>query len=156
MVQDQVVNRGPYQSLMLNILMMRVTFVRDVLLDNDLLEKPMDNARAMSDITNNLMKLEYVLELPFVQSVALKVKDGVHGFVDVDDSMKIASTMNKTRNEWKKAYNLASSVTQSYEKQSLTGNPQEDEQLYREEIVAQNRAVATMKAYADKWSQAKP
>lgn len=154
MVQDQIVNRGPYQGLMLNILMMRVTFVRDVLLDNDSLEKPMDNARAMADITKNLMQLEYVLELPFVQEVALKVKDGVHSFVDVDDSMASAATMNKTRNEWKKAYNLASSVTQSYAKQSLTGNAQTDEQIYRQEIAAQNQELATMKAYVDKWSAA--
>jgi hypothetical protein len=155
-VQHQVYGRGRYQGLTMNILMMRVIFWRDLMLDSDLLEKPLANAEAMDEAIHRLNKIEYVLELPFVSQVSLNVKDGVYKLVDVSDSLTASGSLAPTEGEWKKAYNNALSSAQSYQKQSLTGNPQQDEAAYKAEQAEQIQALSVMKKYSDKWSATAP
>jgi hypothetical protein len=152
MVQHQILEGGRYYETTLNILMMRVIFLRDLMLDSDLLEKPLINAGMMTEAIKNLTKIEYVLELPFSSQVRLQVVDGVNHLVEVKDSLTADGSLAATRAEWKKAYNNALDGAQAFQKQSLTGDAQKDETLYRREMAAQSQALSTMKKYADKWS----
>lgn len=152
-VQHQIVGNGLYQQLSLNILMMRVIFWRDLMLDSDLLEKPLTTSGMMNEAIHRLSKIEYVLELPFVSQVKLDVKDGVHNLVNVSDSLTKNGSLDATVSEWKKAYNGAMSGAQAYQKQSYTGNAQQDEANYRAETAAQSQALSTMKKYSDSWAQ---
>jgi hypothetical protein len=151
-VQHQILGGGRYQQTALNILMMRVIFLRDLMLDSDLLEKPLNNSGMMNKAIEYLAKIEYVLELPFVSQVSLHVKDGVNNMVDIEDSLTATGSLTATANEWKKAYNSALNGANAYQKQALTGDAQEDEALYRQEMAQQTQALATMKKYSDKWS----
>src|SRR6185312_15227007 len=139
-VQQQIVGNGLYQQLSLNILMMRVIFWRDLMLDSDLLAKPLTNAKMMNEAISYLSKIEYVLELPFVSQVSLNVVDGVHNLVNFSDALTKSGSLDATVGEWKKAYNDALSGAQAYQKQSYTGNAQQDEANYRAETAAQSQA----------------
>lgn len=152
-VQHQVVEGGRYQETALNILMMRVIFLRDLMLDSDLLEKPLNNSGMMNEAIKDLMKIQYVLTLPFVAKVSLHVKDGVNNLVDMSDSLTADGSLAATVGEWQKAYNNALAGAQAYQKETLTGNAQQDEAIYRQEMLSQTQALSTMKKYSDAWAK---
>lgn len=156
MIQNQIVHNGPYRQYALNVLMMRVIFWRDLYLDGDLLEKSLSSSGLMNEAIQDLDKIGYVLNLPFVKQVKLTVKDGVHNFVDLDQSLGDAATFAATTGEWQKVYNNALDAAHSYEQGTLTGDPATDKELLRQEVAAQAQALATLKAQTDKWKTKTP
>lgn len=100
MIQNEVYQAGDgsgrLQSTLYSLLMMRVQFIRDVLLDNSVMAAKMTHVGHFEKAIALLEQIEVVASLPFADEIQLKIK----GFLKLDgtgalpDDMQVAEKLD--------------------------------------------------------------
>lgn len=151
LINEQIVGHGRFKKTVLQFLMMRVIFIRDLALDASLLSKSISTSGEMAEAVDYLKKMDRVLRLPFAKQIALKVEDGQTHLVSYEESLANSESFNACTGMWQKALNRAKEGSNAYQRESLTGNEAADEQNYRRELQDQAGAMTVMKTYAESW-----
>jgi len=73
-VKEQISSEGRFQTTAMNLLMMRVRFVRDVLVGASLLSEPLDNAGKLEQGIAYASSVEYVARLPYASKISIDIK----------------------------------------------------------------------------------
>lgn len=145
-VRDQIWSNGRHKKTAYKFLMLRAQFVRDILLDASLLASPLSEVGEIDQAITYASQLDYIAKLPFVDSVAVRTK----GFLAPMDNMSELLDKKIAVKKWNKidsAFDLDLKVG----KQVVSGDPQKDEQLYRDSLARAASLRDRVKGYISSW-----
>lgn len=126
-VETQIRSDGPYRPAMMSMLMMRVRFLRDVLLNAKLFSKGMSTVGHLQLAVSYAESIEYVSRLAFVEEISVEIL----GFMDPKKNKSETMDPQLAQKIWVKVREHAVRGIQVVPK-DLTGTPAEDERLFRE------------------------
>lgn len=155
---DQVITQYVYtfdrfQAAGLKVLMMRVMFLRDVMLDSSLLSEGLNNSGAMMKAIEYMDKVDKISKLPFAEQIALKVIDKVNTPAMIELSERLDSAgVKKTSAMWTRILNASEATAQSLTLLSWKGDASQDQATFDNEKAAQLRAIELVKARQAAWS----
>lgn len=150
MIDAQVYNSGRYENTVYTILMLRVQFNRDILLDASLLAKPLDNAGKVAQAVEYNKNIDFIARLPFAAKIGLKTT----GFLPADSSpVEVLDTGIALKN-WQRIQRSAELdcdiATRAVEPK--TGDAARDQQLHQAELNQYNQSLADIKSFVSSWS----
>jgi hypothetical protein len=146
-INSEIYHSGRHQTAALQVLMLRVRFLRDVLLEASLFSAPMDSVGALQKAVEYNDEIDFIARLPFAGDIAVTIT----GFPEpVQEAMdtKLALT------EWQKI-KLKANRSLKVEPKVYTGIPAQDQALYQQQY---NLMVQNLKLVDDRISSwgAKP
>lgn len=150
MIEQQVYTAGRYEDTVYTILMLRVQFTRDVLLDASLLSAPLDNAGKVAQAVEYNKNIDFIAKLKFARKIGLKTK----GFLPTDLSPVEAFDTGIALKNWQRIQRSAERDcdigTRGVEEK--TGNPAQDQQLHQAQVAKYNKAMADIQSYIGSWT----
>jgi hypothetical protein len=144
-VLEQITGAGRYQTSATQMLMLRVRFIRDVLINASLLSEPIDNVGKLETGVGYANSIDDIARLPYAASISVDI----FGFLP--PLAEVKETLNPTSVALGVWSNIKTAVTISATPLVLTGDPVQDKQLYQQQLVRQNTAMATVNAKIKSW-----
>lgn len=92
-VADQITGAGRFQKAAMQMLMLRVIFIRDVMVHASLLSDPLDNAGKLEFGVNYANSIEYVARLPFAADISVDIFGFLSPMTGVKESMTPATAL---------------------------------------------------------------
>jgi hypothetical protein len=125
-IKQQIFGAGRYQESVLQMLMLRVQFLRDVMLEASLFGEGLTNVGKVERAVEYADQIEYVARLPFASEIAVNVTGFLQPIGDVRETMSptVAPTL------WRKLKTKADRLV--LQQKQITGEPGEDQRLYLE------------------------
>jgi len=145
MIDIQIVNDGAYQDAVLELLMLRAQFIRNVRLENGLFSKGLINVGRVEKAVEFAEELEYLSRLPFVSQISVSVT----GFIDPYPDVIEAFDPNEASKMWAKIKVKAERL--NVEMKTWTGKPNEDAALYARRQSRMNTALGTINDRISGW-----
>lgn len=149
MIDSQVYGSGRYENTVYTILMLRVQFNRDILLDASLLAKPLDNAGKVAQAVEYNKNIDFIAKLPFAAKIGLKTT----GFLPTEDSPVEALDTGIALKNWQRIQRSAERdcdvVSRAVEPK--TGDAARDQQLHQAEVNQYNQALNDIKTFINSW-----
>lgn len=150
MIESQVYNSGRYENTVYSILMLRVQFTRDVLLDASLLSKPLDNSGKVAQAVDYNKNIDFIAKLPFAGKIGLKTT----GFIPTEDSPVEQLDTGVALKNWQRIQRSAERdcdvTTRGVEPK--TGDSAKDQQLHQAEVNQYNQALSDIHTFINSWS----
>jgi hypothetical protein len=147
MITKQVYTGGRYEDTVYTILMLRVQFIRDVMLDASLMAAPLNNAGKIAQAVEYNKNIDFVAKLPFAAKISLKTK----GFIPADISPVEKFDTGVSLKNWKHIL-LSAERDFVVSEDAVTGNAEEDHKIYQQKLDSYNQSKATIQSYIDSWS----
>ncbi len=151
MIESQVYNSGRYENTVYTILMLRVQFTRDILLDASLLSKPLDNSGKVAQAVDYNKNIDFIAKLPFAGKIALKTT----GFIPTEDSPVEQLDTGVALKNWQRIQRSAErdcNVT-ARGAEPKTGDAAKDQQLHQVEVNQYNQALSDIHTFIGSWSR---
>lgn len=147
-VQEQVIlNDGPYRPTVMQMLMLRVRFMRDIMLKVKF--KKIETIGQMEEAIQHAEAIEYIAKLPFSKEVAVELT----GFMDPMPT-EIIEVMdpNIARKMWVNIRDKSAAVT--VVPKDLTGLPTQDEALFRKRQAQLATGLSLIEERISAWDKA--
>lgn len=145
-IQNQIHSGGRYEDTAYALLMLRVQFIRDVLLEGGLFATPLNNAGKLAQAIEYNKSLELVARLPFVGKIALKTK----GLIPTEISPAERFNPEIALQNWHYLQTAAESQCE-VKPESLTGDPTRDQVIYQRKLDSYNHSKKVIKSHIDSW-----
>jgi hypothetical protein len=144
-VHDEIVGAGRFKNAALQMLMLRVRFIRDVLIHASLLSEPIDNVGKLEYGVNYANSIDYIARLPFAAEVSVDIYGFLPPLAEVKETLTPQPTALGAWTDIKSAIQIPTGL------QSVTGDPNQDKQLAAQEKARQDNAMATINAKIKSW-----
>jgi hypothetical protein len=145
-IGTEIDNDGRFADSARDMLMLRVRFLRDVLLQNSLFSTPMDDVGKLEKAIEYADSIDKIGRLPFAKDMALKIG----GFHDPLPTIQEAFDPGLALTEWSKIEIKAQNYLDVSEK-SKTGNPAQDKALAANNAARADRAMSTVVSRIKSW-----
>lgn len=145
-IHEQIVNDGVYQDSVLELLMLRAQFIRDVRLENGLFSKGLINVGRVEQAVEFAEELEHLARLPFVDQVGVTIT----GFIDPYPDVIEAFNKDEAVKMWKKIKLKAERM--NVEMKTWTGQPNEDAALFAKRQERMNSALSKINSRINGWT----
>ena len=145
-IAAQIHGGGRFSQAVKQMLMLRVRFLRDVLLEASLFSRPFEQVGAIEEAIRYVDQIEAIARLPFAKEISLRIT----GFVQPVPSIEESLDPREALRLWNKLKQKAGRLT--VHQKSLTGNPQQDLEIYREEQVRLERALVLIDSRIQGWT----
>lgn len=153
-IGDQfVVSFNRFQKTALKIHMMRVIFIRDVMIGSSLLSDSLFNSGAMNTAVEYMRQIEHVVQKPYVNMIALKVLDKSMPvpMIEVEEKLDREGQSNSTVKLWERILNSAKVTRQTLVEEEWSYNKDASQRTYKEELDRQDQAIALIEREKAKW-----
>lgn len=149
MIDSQVYGSGRYENTVYTILMLRVQFNRDILLDASLLAKPLDNAGKVAQAVEYNKNIDFIAKLPFAAKIGLKTT----GFLPTEDSPVEALDTGIALKNWQRIQRSAERDCDVANRavEPKTGDAARDQQLHQAELNQYNQALSDIRTFINSW-----
>ena len=144
-IENQIINFGRFEETTYTILMLRVQFIRDVLLDASLLSKPLNSVGGLNQAIAFTQSLELITQLAFAAKIKMKVSGLLAPQENFEETLKKDLALTK----WKKI-KLSAEKDLKLELQVITGNPEKDAQILKSKQEAFALAMKTVDEHIQK------
>lgn len=144
-IKQQIYGAGRYQESVLQMLMLRVQFLRDVMLEASLFGEGLTNVGKVEKAVEYSEQIEYVARLPFVTEIGVNVTGFLAPIGDVRETMSTAVASNLWRKVKTKAERLV------LQQKQITGEPGEDQRLQLERQERLQKALSVINGRLAKW-----
>jgi hypothetical protein len=126
-VQSQIINAGARQNSALQLLMLRVDFIKSVLLDASLMESPLDNIGKIEKAIAYADSIDKIARLPFAADISATAA----GFKDPYPAVNLKLDTGVALKVWQSIHDqMTTSMTLST--QVLSGNTAKDQELLQD------------------------
>jgi hypothetical protein len=98
MIKIQVEGQGRYVAIVNPLLMLRSSFIKNMLLDGDLLGSKISNLGMLTEAVKQASALEFIVKLPFASKIGILTT----GMLDPDDNISDKLDLNQTKAIWKR------------------------------------------------------
>ena len=146
-IQAQLYGAGRYQDSVMELLMLRVQFLRDVMLENSLFSKGLNNVGTVEKAVEYAQQIDYIARLPFAGEIAVNVTGFVAPMDDVQETLNPAQAPLL----WGKIKSKAERL--NVEMKTWTGQAGEDQQLWQNRQVRMTSALSTINLKVSEWSR---
>jgi hypothetical protein len=151
-VRERILTDDRFRDSALSLLMMRVEFINQVLLDESVLHEPITAVGTFEKAVEYANSIEYIARLPFTD----RIKVEITGFYNPDKDDLIETLDPKaTVAIWEKIKKKAVRGLSSIQPQEWTGDKASDEALYLERQRRYEAALAVTNQRIQDW-QTKP
>lgn len=150
MIKKQIYQSGRYESTVYAFLMLRVQFIRDVMLGQSLLAEPLDSVGKVEKAVEYAKQIDDVIRLPFASQVKMKVT-----FLPPMEESEEKLDLSLAKETWT-AVRSKSERQCVLNLQSLTGNSAEDQQIYQNRMDRLNQALNVIGENLNYWNQVLP
>lgn len=148
LLNEQIVHSGRYQTSMLSFLMLRVQFLRDVLLESDLFSTPLDTVGKVEQAIKYADEIEFVARLPYTSLINISIT----GFAAPLPAFQESLDNGVALQTWRKIRTKAQGAATVGE-QDWTGNPGVNQKLAQERKVRLARALNLVDQRIAGWSK---
>jgi hypothetical protein len=149
MIESQIYGSGRYEDTVYMILMLRLQFTRDILLDGSLLSKPLANVGKVAQAVEYNKNIDFIAKLPFAAKIGLKTT----GFIPADESPVEKLDTGLALKNWERIQRSAERdcdvTTRGVDPK--TGNPAEDQRLHQKELNQYNQAMGEIQNFISSW-----
>lgn len=145
-VSEQIYGGGAYEDCAYALLMLRVQFIRDVMLDAQLLSGKLDNAGLVASAVDWNTKIDSVAKLAFVSRIGIKTT----GFLAPDSNVAEAMDPQVAMKYWQKIKTAAQSDFR-VSPEALTGNKSQDQGLQQQQQASFNQSMTTINSFLATW-----
>lgn len=147
--------RGRYAETAMNFLALRAAFIRDTILAQSLniradSPKVLTNSGMMTEALKYLYKLERISRASFADEIQVKVQEKQYNLMSFEEKQDAAG-LKATADMWNMALQKANSGIGAFHKKSWTADEKANDQIFNEEVVAQNAVANTMLNYVNAW-----
>ena len=146
-ITKQLYGAGRYQDSVMEMLMLRVQFLRDVMLENSLFSKGLTNVGTVEKAVEYAQNIEFIARLPFAKEISVNVT----GFMAPMDDAKENFDPATAPVLWAKIKVKAERLT--VDMQNWTGQPGEDQKLMQNRKSRMNQALTTINQKISEWSR---
>ncbi len=149
-IKEQIEGDGRFQQAAMQLLMLRVRFLRDVMLEASLFSEPLDNVGKLEKAIEYTDSIDEIARLPYASEISIKITGFLAPIPAIEESLDpglAVETWIKIRN--KAARSLV------VKPKPVTGNPGVDEKLFDERQARVTRALAKTEGKIAGW-QSKP
>lgn len=144
-LREQVYQGGRYQDSVLHLLMLRVQFLRDVMLEASLLSEGLTNIGKLEKAVEYADEIEFVARLPFATDVHVAAT----GFISPMEDVKEILDPAKTGAIWRKVKTKAERLI--LDNKDWTGVPRENQKLFDERVRRLNMALDLVERRVGGW-----
>lgn len=144
-IRTQLYESGRYQDSVLELLMLRAQFLRDVLLENGLFSKGLTDVGKVEKAVEYAKNLEYMARLPFAREISVAATGFIAPMDDVKETFDPALALQTWVKIKLKAERLA------VEMKTWTGQPGEDARLYTIRQQRMNTALSEINSKISGW-----
>jgi hypothetical protein len=150
-IDYEIVHDHRYHDAALQMLMLRVLFIRDTLLGASLFSTPLDGIGKVEMAITYANSIDKIIRLPFVKEISVSVT----GFLEPSMSIDETASPNIAAQIWS---SLQSKMTDALQikAENLSTDPKVNLQLLADRQARRDRAVATVNARVDEWSARTP
>lgn len=127
-IDTQIVHSGPRRKDILSLLMMRVRFLRDVVMYNDALKDPITDVGVLEEAIRYADQLERIVRMPFATEISIKIRFD-EPEPDVEETLNPTDTMLPIWTKMKE--NVGRNL--KIKEKPLTGDPALDQALLQQE-----------------------
>ncbi len=146
-ITTQLYGAGRYQESVMEMLMLRVQFLRDVMLENSLFSKGLTNVGTVEKAVEYAQNIEFIARLPFAKEISVNVT----GFMaPMDDAKETFDPLNAPL-LWAKIKVKAERL--NMEMKNWTGQPGEDQALFKNRQVRMTQALTLINQKINDWSR---
>lgn len=146
-INEHIVNYSRFESTAYKILMMRVQFIRDILLNESILSEPLSTVGEIKEAVKFAKKLDTISRLPFHDKIAVKV-DGflkpLETFEEKLDVKAASKSFKKIKLSIEKDFKLE-------QKNVITGNEEQDLKIQENKSKDFNEAMKTINESLRYW-----
>lgn len=149
MIQTQVYGAGRYEDTVYTILMLRLQFTRDILLDASLLSQPLDNAGKVAQAVDYNKNIDFIAKLPFASKIGLKTT----GFIPAEDSPVEKLDTSIALKNWERIQRSAERDCDLTSRgvEPKTGDVAKDQQLHQAELNVYHQALTDIQSFINSW-----
>lgn len=148
LIADQIYTDGRYRDTVFQMLMLRARFLRDVLLNADLLGQPMVSVGMLEESVKYADSLELLARLPFCRSLSVEIS----GFMPPQGEVSETFDPAMAKKMWEKIKRNAEGSLRLSEK-DLSGSTDKDHQLFADQQRRYSEAMATVNQRISNWGQ---
>lgn len=146
LIADQVYTDGRYRDTVFQMLMLRARFLRDVLLNGDLLGQPMVSVGMLEDSVKYANSVEILARLPFARSLSVDIS----GFMPPQGEVAETFDPAMAKKLWVKIKTNAERSLHVSEK-DLSGSTTKDQSLFVDQQRRFDAAMSTVNQRISEW-----
>ncbi len=135
-IREQIFASGRYSDAALNLLMLRVRYLRDVMLDASLLSEKMNDVGDLEKAVEYADEIDYIARLRFARQIHLDLTGFKNNDLDVMEVFEPSVALKI----WQKI-KFKATVNLKVELKDVSGVPGENELLYQENQARYNKAL---------------
>ncbi|MGE4130162.1 MAG: hypothetical protein AB7F86_00910 [Bdellovibrionales bacterium] len=152
-IYDQILRSGQYYEATMQLLMLRVKFFRDMMLDGRLFSKPITTVGQLKKAIEYMDEIEFVARLPFRAEIAIAITGFKDPMLDKDTSEVLDYTFVKLK--WRELKEKAAR-TLKLEQKDWSGSKEEAEQRFRELQTELAESMKLIQSRVDGWANPAP
>lgn len=147
-IDQQLVHYGRFEKTVYKVLMMRVQFIRDIMLNESLLSEPLTTVGEIKEAVMYATKLDFIARLGYADKIAVKVE----GFLAPLETFQEKFNVNVAVKSYKK---IKLSVDKDFklDQQSITGDQSKDQDIYSNKLKDFNDSVTTINESLKYWEE---
>ncbi len=149
LIRSEIYGDGRYYEAAMKFLMLRYVFIRDILLDNSLLNQNLDKIGEIEEAVSYMKRLDYLARLPFADQIALVTRGVIKPYLNAEYALD-AETRSQLGTRWK-LLKLKAQSEMKFEKRSLTGDAGNDQRILDESRRKMGRALQTIESHIRFW-----
>lgn len=145
-IREQIHSSGRYSDAALNLLMLRIRYLRDVMLGASLLAERMNDVGDLEKAIEYAEEIEYIARLRFARQIHIELT----GFKNNDLDVLEAFDPTVAVKTWQKI-KFKANVGLRVEMKDVSDVPGENERLYQENQARYNKALALVNQRIQGW-----
>lgn len=138
-IREQILSGGRHSDDALNLLMLRVRYLRDVMLDGSVLSGQVDNVGKLEEAVKFAEEIEYIARLRFSPMIGIEIT----GFKNNDWDVLEKFESDAALKVWKKI-KMKADAALKVNVLDLSPVPGENEALYQQKLAKYNKAMGTV------------
>jgi PBP1b-binding outer membrane lipoprotein LpoB len=147
-VKEQIGDEGRFQTTAMQMLMLRVRFLRDVMINSSLLSEPIDNAGKLEQGIAYANSIEYVARLPYANKISVDIV----GFLPpIGEQKETLDPKSVATGAWS-AIKTAVQIPDKPSADSMTGDPKLDKIRFDLEQKRKAAGLGTIDAKLKAWN----
>lgn len=145
-IEQQLVHYGRFEKTVYKILMMRVQFILDIMLNESLLSEPLTTVGEIKEAVMYASKLDFISRMGYAEKIAVKVE----GFLAPLETFEEKLNINVAVKSYKK---IKLSVDKDFklDQQSITGDQSKDQEIYTSKLKDFQDSIATINESLNFW-----
>lgn len=149
LIRTQIYGDGRYYEAAMKLLMLRFVFIRDILLDNSLLNQNLDKIGEVEEAVKYMGQLDDLARLPFAEQIQLTTRGVMKPYLNAEYALD-AETQAQLGTRWR-LLKLKAQSEMKFEKRSLTGDSGHDQRILDEARQKMSRALNTIETHIRYW-----